>query len=197
MTVHTKPFLTPAEYLALERAAETRSEYLDGEMIAMTGTSRNHNRIAINLGAALHQQLREGPREVYLSDMRVWVPATGLYTYPDVLVVCGEAALVDEYDDMLTNPMALIEVLSPSTEIYDRVRKFEHYRALDSLREYLLVSQAEPRIEQFVRQEDGKTWLFSEETGLAATLTLPSIQCQLGLAEVYSRVRFPEKSSPS
>jgi Uma2 family endonuclease len=197
MTVHTKPYLTPAEYLALERAAETKSEYLDGEMVAMTGASRNHNRITFDLGAELLRQLRDRPCEAFMNDMRVLIPATGLYTYPDVVVVCGEAALLDQHEDTLTNPTVLIEVLSPSTEIYDRVRKFEHYRALDSLREYVLVSQDEPRIEQYVRQEDGKTWLFSEQTGLAANLTLPSIQCQVSFTEIYRRVRFPEKSSSS
>jgi Uma2 family endonuclease len=196
MTVHTKPYLTPAEYLALERAAESKSEYLDGEMVAMTGASRNHNRITADLGAELLRQLRGRPCEAYMSDLRVLVPATGLYTYPDVVVVCGEAALLDEHEDTLTNPTVLIEVLSPSTEIYDRVRKFEHYRPLDSLREYVLVFQDEPRIEQYVRQEDGKTWLFSEQHGLAANLTLPSIQCQVSFTEIYRRVRFPEKSSP-
>jgi Uma2 family endonuclease len=196
MTVHTKPFLNPAEYLALERAAETKSEYLDGEMIAMTGASYRHSLITLNIGAELRQQLKGRDCTVHTTDLRVLVPATGLYTYPDVIVVCGEAALADEFLDTLTNPTALIEVLSPSTEGYDRGRKFEHYRSLDSLREYLLVSQEEPKVEQYVRQDDERRWLFSAQTGLAATVTLPSIRCQLALAEIYERVRFEEIASP-
>jgi Uma2 family endonuclease len=191
MTVHSKAYLTPEEYLALERAAETKSEYLDGEMIAMTGASRPHNLIVTNVLAELRQQLKRRPCEVYPGEMRVWIPATGLYTYPDVGVVCGEPALVDDHFDMLTNPTVLIEVLSPSTEAYDRGRKFEHYRTLASLREYLLVSQDQPRIEQYVRQEDGSRWLFSAETGLGATLALPSIECHLALVEIYDKVSFP------
>jgi Uma2 family endonuclease len=196
MAVHSKPYLTPAEYLALERAAETKSEYLDGEMIAMTGASRRHVLAVTNLVRDLSLQLKNRPCEVYTNDMRVLVSATGLHTYPDVVVVCGEPEFADEYLDTLVNPTVLIEVLSPSTEGYDRGRKFELYRGLDSLREYLLVSQDKPRVEQYIRQQDGTSWLFSEQIGLAATVTLASIHCQLTLAEIYDKVGFTEKPSP-
>jgi len=189
MTVDTRPFVTPEEYLALERAAERKSEYLDGEIIGMTGASRRHSLIAANLIREIGQQLKGRSCEVLTGDMRIRVPATGLYTYADVVAVCGEPALADGHFDTLTNPAVLIEVLSPSTQDYDRGTKFVHYRTLDSLREYLLVSQDRPRVEQYTRQEDGN-WLLSEKADLAATVILPSIGCQLAMAEIYDRVRF-------
>ena len=190
MAVHSKSYLSPQQYIALERAAEERSEYLDGEMVAMTGGSRNHGLIAGNLVGELHSQLRDRPCEVYPADLRVQVSETGLYTYPDVVVVCGEARFEDEQLDTLLNPTVIFEVLSPTTERYDRGTKFEHYRTLASLAEYILVSQARPRIERFLRQADGR-WLFDDAAGLEAVLALPSIGCELKLAEVYAKVRFP------
>jgi Uma2 family endonuclease len=189
MTVHTKPYVTPEEYLALERAAETKSEYLDGEIIGMTGASRRHSLITANLIREIGQQMKGRPCEVLSGDMRIWVPATGLYTYADVVVVCGEPALADGYFDTLTNPTVLIEVLSPSTRDYDRGTKFVHYRSLDSLREYLLVSQDQPLVEHYVKQGDGN-WLLSEKADLSATVALSSIGCRLAMAEIYDRVRF-------
>jgi Uma2 family endonuclease len=193
MSVHSKPYLTPEQYLALERAAETRSEYLDGEMIAMTGASRRHSRITLNVGSELDRLLEDRPCEVHINEFRVLVAANGLYTYPDVIVLCGEPALTDEFFDTLANPTVLIEVLSPSTEAYDRGRKFDLYRALDSLREYLLVSQDRPRVEQFIRQQDSSHWLLSVATDVTGTIVLPSIQCQLPMARIYRRVTFDEK----
>ena len=193
MSVHSKPYLTREQYLALERTAETKSEYLDGEMVAMTGVSLAHSRITSNIGRELGQQLKGRPCEVHTSDLRVWVPDTRLYAYPDVIVVCGEPRLTDEHFDTLTNPTVLVEVLSPSTQAYDRGRKFEAYTALDSLREYLLVSQDRPRVEHLIRQEDRDHWLLSVESGLAASVVLPSIQCQLAMAEIYYRLSFDEK----
>jgi Uma2 family endonuclease len=191
ITAHPKTCLTPAEYLALERAAERKSEYLDGEMVPMPGASRYHNLIVTNLLAELHPQLKGRPCEVYPSDMRLWVPATGLYTYPDVTVVVGEPALVDDYFDMITNPAVLIEILSPSTEKYDRGRKFDHYGTLPALREYLLVAQDQPLVEQFVRDAPQGDWRRTRHTiaaGLDGIVVLPSIGCRLALAEVYDRV---------
>jgi Uma2 family endonuclease len=195
MTVHTKHYVTPEEYLALERAAETKSEYLDGEIIGMTGASRRHSLIALNIGSELNQQLEDRPCEVHGSDLRVLVAARRLYTYPDVIVVCGELALTDRYRDTLTNPTVLVEVLSPSTEAYDRGAKFGHYRTLDSLREYLLVSQSQPRVDHFTRQDDGSQWLLSSVGDLAATIVLPSIQCQLAMNRIYKKVKFGEIES--
>ena len=174
------------DYLAAERQAETKNEYLNGEVFAMSGASREHNLIVWNLSAALHAQLRGRGCEAYVGDMRVHIPATGLYTYPDVAVVCGEPRFEDGELDTLLNPTLLVEVLSPSTEGYDRGKKAAHYRTLDSLREYLLVSQ-ELRVELFTRQEDGH-WLLSEASRLEETVTLGSIGCTLRLADVYERI---------
>ncbi|MFL6194887.1 MAG: Uma2 family endonuclease [Thermoanaerobaculia bacterium] len=182
--------ITPEEYLALERRAETRSEYLDGEMFAMAGGSRPHNLIVTNLVRELSTQLMTADCEVYSSDQRVRVPETGLYTYPDVVVACGEPRFEDEQLDTLLNPSFILEVLSASTEAYDRGKKFAQYRTQDSLMEYVLVAQDEPRVEQYVRQE-GK-WLLSVTAGLEATLALPSVQCTLALDRLYHKVGFPE-----
>jgi Uma2 family endonuclease len=187
MDAQVKPHLTPEEYLAIERRAETRSEYLDGEMFAMTGGSRNHNLIVLNIGRELSLQLKKRPCEVYVSDQRVRVPATGLYTYPDVTVVCGEPQFEDQELETLLNPTLLIEVLSPSTEAYDRGKKFEHYQTIPSLSEYLLISQGSFRVEQYLRQEANR-WLFTSVTGLEGRIALPSIQCELVMAEVYDKV---------
>ena len=189
MDAQTKPHLTPEEYLAIERRAEIRSEYLDGEMFAMTGGSRNHNLIVLNIGRELSLQLKKRQCEVYASDQRVRIPATGLYTYPDIVVVCGEPQFEDEELETLLNPTLLIEVLSPTTEACDRGRKFEHYQTIPSLSEYLLVPQAAFRVEQYLRQ-DGNRWLFTAVTGLEERISLPSIQCELVLAEVYDKVKL-------
>lgn len=187
MDVQTKPHLTPEEYLAIERRAETRSEYLDGEMFAMTGGSRNHNLIVLNIGRELSLHLKKQPCEVYVSDQRVRIPATGLYTYPDVVVVCGEPRFEDAELETLLNPTLLIEVLSRTTEAYDRGKKFEHYQTIPSLAEYLLVSQDSFRVEQYLRQGDHR-WLLTSVTGREGRIALPSIQCELVLAEVYDKV---------
>ena len=184
---HQDPYLTPAEYLALERSAETKSEYLDGDMVAMPGSSREHNLIVTNLVGELHQLLKGRSDEVYPSDLRVWIPEKRKYTYPDVSVACGEPRLQDEHGDNLLNPTLIIEVLSPGTESYDRGKKFEHYRSIESLAEYVLVSQYEWRVEQYVRQCDG-SWLFTESTDPRSVVSLPSIGCELAMAEIYDKV---------
>jgi Uma2 family endonuclease len=194
MAVHDQRYVTPEEYLALERAAERKSEYRDGEIVGMTGASRRHSLITVNVSSELNRQLKGRPCEVHVNDLRVLIAARRLYTYPDVIVVCGEPALADRYRDILTNPTVLIEVLSPSTEAYDRGTKFEHYRTLESLREYLLVSQSRPQVDHFMREDDGP-WLLSAANDLAATIVLPSIQCQLAMAEIYDKVKFGEIES--
>jgi Uma2 family endonuclease len=187
MTTTYTPGLSPDEYLVRERAAEYRSEYLAGEVRAMTGASRKHNRIAMNLGALLHGQLRGGPCEPFMSDMRVKVERTGAYFYPDVVVACGASSLEDEFQDTLLNPVLVVEVLSPATADFDHNGKWEHYRRIPTLMDYLLLSQAEPRVERYARQSEG-LWLFSETTGLDAELRLESIGCTLALRDVYERV---------
>lgn len=183
------------DYLATERRAETKSEYLDGEVFAMTGASRLHNLVSWNLSGILYGQLKARGCEGYAGDMRVLIPVAGLYTYPDITVVCGESRFEDGELDTLLNPTLIIEVLSPTTEGYDRGRKFAHYRTLDSLREYVLISQDEVRVELFTRRDDGH-WLLSEASGLEETLSLASIGCELRLADVYDRV-IDSASTPS
>lgn len=181
--------LSVEEYLEAERRAETKSEYLDGEVFAMSGGSRRHNLVMTNLIREVSQQLKNRPCEVYPSDLRVHIPATGLYTYPDLVVVCGEPRFEDQELDTLLNPTLIIEVLSPTTEAYDRGKKFEHYRTIESLAEYVLVSQDAPRIEQYVRQEGG-SWLLTATPGLEGRMILPSVGCELALAEVYDKVQL-------
>src|SRR3989440_1590731 len=148
--------ISEAEYLRLEREAQIRSEYFDGEMFAMAGGTRAHSLIATNLLRELSSGLKASDCVAYNTDLRVKVEATGLLTYPDVSVVCGEQRFLDEQEDTLLNPTLIIEVLSDSTEAYDRGKKFENYRQIPTCREYLLVSQKEPRIEQFIRQSTGE-----------------------------------------
>lgn len=179
--------ITPAEYLRLERQSKHKSEYVNGEIFAMTGASRKHNLIGGNIFGELRQQLRSRPCEAYVGDMRVKVTATGLYTYPDVVVVCGEPKFEDDYLDTLLNPTLLIEVLSPSTERYDRIAKSSYYRTPDSLAEHLLVAQDEVRLEQYTKQPDG-TWLQFECTSLDDVVELSSIGCSLALCDVYDKV---------
>jgi Uma2 family endonuclease len=178
--------ITPTEYLEAERRAETKSEYFDGQVFAMSGASLRHNLIVGNLLAGLHTQLKGRPCRVLPSDMRVHVP-TGLYTYPDVTVTCGAPKLEDEHFDTLLNPTLLIEVLSDSTERYDRGRKTEHYRQIESLQEYLLVSQEEAHIERYLRQSE-REWLLTEAIGFEERISLPSIDCVIALRDVYDRV---------
>lgn len=187
MTQNPKTLLTEEEYLAIERRAEFRSEFFGGEMFAMSGASRRHNRIVSNLVITLGNQLRERPCNVYSSDMRVKIPATGLYTYPDVVVTCGEEEFADEEFDILLNPMVIIEVLSDPTEAYDRGRKFEHFQSIESLSTYMLVSQSSARVEQYVRQEGG-AWLYTEAHEEGAVVGIEAILCELRLEDVYAKV---------
>lgn len=182
---------TVEEYLELERApgTEIKSEYLQGRIVAMAGASRPHNLLLTSLLASLYAQLRSGPCEVYPSDMRVQVPEADFFAYPDLAVVCEEPELADAHQDILLNPTVLIEVLSPSTEDYDRGRKFEYYRHLDSLREYLLVAQDRVHVEHHVRQDDG-SWRLTETDDPEAEIHLPAIGCTLRLEEAYEKVQL-------
>jgi Uma2 family endonuclease len=181
--------LTPEEYLALERKATTKSEYLNGQTYAMAGASREHNLIAGNVFGELRFQLRERACEAYINDMRVKISPTGLYTYPDVVVVCEEPRFEDSNIDTLLNPNVLVEVLSPSTEAYDRGEKSAHYRQLESLQEYILVAQDRVHIEHYLRQ--GTRWLLTEFSDLDDVFHLVSIGCELSLLEIYAKVEFP------
>lgn len=187
MSSRPTTYLTPEEYLAAERRNEYRSEYLDGEMVAMTGASRRHNLITFNIAGELHRQLRGRPCEAYTSDMRVRLPSGRAYVYPDVVVVCGEPEFEDDYVDTLLNPAVIIEVLSDSTERYDRGKKFGLYRTIESLAEYLLVAQDERRIEQYSKQPDGR-WLLADYRSPEDLAGLTSVGCTLALRDVYEKV---------
>ena len=181
--------MTPEQYLEIERASEARSEYFNGRMYAMSGGSYNHVRIIGNLAWELRNALKERSCEVVTSDLRVRVSPAGLYTYPDVTVVCGEPKFADDQKDTLLNPVFIAEVLSPSTEAYDRGFKSAQYRKLESLQEYALISQAEPRVEVF-RRRPGGDWLLSEAAGLDAACRFDSLDCRIALADIYGKVSF-------
>jgi Uma2 family endonuclease len=179
--------LSAEEYLARERQAAERHEYLNGELFAMGGASFRHNTLVANLSGALYARLRGGPCRALTNDMRIQVATTGLYTYPDVVVVCGEPRFGDGELDTLLNPTLIVEVLSPSTEAYDRGQKFAHYRTIESLAEVVLVSQERVAVERFSRLPEGG-WLFFEANRLEDRLPLPAIGCELSLSEIYERV---------
>jgi Uma2 family endonuclease len=183
------PRLSEAEYLRLERQAVFRSEYFDGETFAMAGGTRAHSLIAVNLAGELSRELKSTDCVTYNTDLKVKVEATGLMTYPDVSIACGEQRFLDEEEDVLLNPKAVFEVLSDSTEAYDRGKKFENYRQIPSLRDYVLVSQTEPRIEMFSRQANDE-WTLKEAVGLNAELRIESLRITLRLAEVFAKVKF-------
>ena len=194
MTAQPKPYVTPEAYIAFDRERAGKHEYYAGTIYAMAGGSVRHNRIAGSTYATLYMQLRQRNCNIYPSDMRVKVVQTGLYTYPDITIICGHEQYEDEKEDILLNPIIIIEVLSPSTEKYDRGKKFHQYRSILSLREYILIAQDEYHIEQFTRQSDN-TWVFSEALGRDGSIELRTIQCTLLLEEVYEKVDFSQEES--
>ena len=178
--------LTPEEYLALERKATCKSEYLNGEIRAIPRANFAHNLITVDIGTELNIQSRGRNWEVYMSNMRVKTNPKGAYFYPDVVVVCGEPEFEDNVFDTLLNPTLVVEVLSPSTEAYDKGEKFRHYQELTSLREYILVSQDRIRVEHY---RLAKTqWVQTELHALEDVLPLTSIECELPLQDIYRRV---------
>ena len=184
--------VSPQEYLALERRAEFKSEFYDGEIFAMAGATREHNLIVTNLTRELSQHLKDKPCEVYPNEMRTRIP-NGPYVYPDVVVVCSEPQFEDEGLDTLTNPLVVVEVLSDSTPDFDRGTKFRYYRRIASLREYILVDQIEPFVERYSHYSRGAgdVWRLEESAGLPTVLTVESLGCTLSLSDVYSKVSFP------
>jgi Uma2 family endonuclease len=182
-----------AEYLRYENTALNKHEYRDGEIVAMAGNSFSHSLIAINFGSELRNKLKGKPCRVLDSNLRVAITGTPLYTYPDISVICGKAQMDpnDSAQQTATNPRVLVEILSPSTEAYDRGEKFNRYQRLQSLEEYVLISQTVPRIEVFHRQADGK-WMFTSVSGLENCVRLASVQVEIALAEVYVGVEFSD-----
>ena len=191
MSAQPLPFYTPEQYLELEERSDHKSDYLSGQIFAMAGGSPEHSAIGSNLCREMGNLLKRGPCQVFNSDLRVTIMQSGLMTHPDVTVICGEQHRHPLDKNSIINPTVLFEVLSPSTEAYDRGEKWAHYRQMDSLQEYILVSQNKARMEQYVRQDDG-SWKFTAVAGLAASLLLPSLGCSLPLAEVYDKVTLQE-----
>ncbi len=197
MSAAPQPRLSFDDWLAIERTAiEQRSEYVAGEVFAMAGGTEEHNLIALNVGAELRNQLKGQPCRVYPSDMKVHIAAADVSAYPDVMVVCGERVFHDGRRDVITNPTLIVEVLSESTEAYDRGEKFHHYRRLESLQAYLLLSQTRMQAELFLRQPDG-TWSLSSYEGPADSIPLHLIESELSLSEVYDKVELPSAPTPS
>ncbi len=188
-------YLSPEEYITLERKAipdadTVRSEYVNGKIVAMSGASRAHNLISGNIFGELRNRLKDSGCETYKSEMRVSTPSTSSYFYPDVGVVCDEPRFEDDVFDTLLNPIVIVEVLSPSTEAYDRGEKLWHYQQLESLKEYILVSQDRVYVERYLRRQD--EWGYTSFRELDDVLPIASIQCELPLHEIYERVKFPE-----
>jgi Uma2 family endonuclease len=184
-----KNFYTVDEYLAFERNSELKHEYISGEMVAMAGATRAHNLITGNIAQRLRNQLEGKPCETYSNDMRVRTTSTD-YTYPDVVVVCGEPEFEDAELDTLLNPTVVVEVLSKSSEARDRREKFPDYREIESIKDILLVSQHKIRIEHYVRQANTE-WILHDLSASDEVITIASIGCKLTLAEIYERVKLP------
>src|SRR2546421_12240189 len=179
------PALTGEQYLEIERFSEIRHEYLDGLVYAMAGESRDHSRICFNLAGIIQPQLKGKPCRGFSPNMKVRAGIGGLYAYPDLMIVCGEANFHDEHGDVLVNPTVIFEVLSPSTEKYDRGEKFRRYRTeIESLQDYVLVSQDQFRVEHHHREADG-AWSQTETIGKDGVVVLKSIECSVPLTEVY------------
>ena len=185
--------ITPEEYLEREQTAEYKSEYFDGEVFPMLGASREHVLLTRNTLVALHLRLREKSCQTYSSDMRVRVDATGLYTYPDVSVTCGEEHFVLAGPNTLLNPVLIVEVLSKSTKDYDRGGKFVNYRSIPSLWEYVMIEQDSVHVEQYQRQALGQ-WLLTEYTDRSSSIRLPPLGIELPIAEIYEGVLSPRRN---
>ena len=182
--------ISPEEYLARERVAEYKSEYVNGHILAMAGGTLEHNLVAGNTHNALNTALRERPCLVFNSDMKVRVPSSLKFHYPDVTVICDKARFADDEKDALLNPLLLIEVLSPSTAAYDRGKKFQYYQEIHSFREYLLIAQDEPVVERYVKQADGN-WLYTKIAGLENNVELVTLHCHIALRDIYAKVEWP------
>ena len=189
MSAIPKRKLTPEEYLEFERKTEIKHEYLKGEIFTISGANRKHNLINANLNGLIWQHLKNKDFEAYVNRMRVFISQRGLCTYPDLVVVGGEPEFQDDVFDTLLNPILLIEVLSESTESYDRGKKFQHYRSIESLQEYILVAQDEARVEKYVKQGDG-FWVLSEAVGLETEIEFSSIDQRIALREIYDKIEF-------
>ncbi|WP_319421862.1 Uma2 family endonuclease [Pleurocapsa sp. FMAR1] len=189
MQVPTKTYYSPAEYLELETQAEQRSEYLDGQIIPMAGGKPNHNKIALNLSSTLNFALRGTAYDIFMSDLRLWIPNYRLYTYPDVMVVNTPLVFAENRSDTIVNPIMIAEILSDSTEKYDRGNKFRMYRTIPDFREYLLISQTAMQVEKFTKN-DSDQWVLSEYATKESIITFDSFELEISLDELYDRVEL-------
>jgi Uma2 family endonuclease len=180
--------ISVGDYLVMERVSPVKHEYFNGEISQMAGASEEHAVISANITISIGSQLKDRPCKTYTSDMRVHIPATGLFTYPDVTVTCEKSAMLDDsYLDTLLNPTLIVEVLSPSTEAFDKGDKFDHYRSIESFREYLLVWQDKRRVARYTKS-DNNSWVLTDFIGDEALIELSSIGCVLSMSDIYSKV---------
>jgi Uma2 family endonuclease len=186
-------YYTSEEYLELEVNSQERHEYIDGEIIVMTGGTPNHNKIAGNFYAALNFALKRQPYQVFVTDQRLWIPEKGIYTYPDVMVVDGELQLQEGRKDTITNPLIIAEVLSNSTKSYDKDDKFAAYRTIQTFQEYILIDQYKVHIEQYFKT-DKKRWIFVEYDDFNETISLNSINFEIAIADIYDKVNFKQET---
>lgn len=182
--------LSPEEYLDLERKAELKHEYIDGRIIPWLGATRTHCEIMGNLAVALHSRLRDSPCRVYASQMRVEAAGRRSYLYPDIVAACADTRFIDDVRDTLTNPVLVMEVLSPDTEAFDRGEKFHHYQTIQTLQEYILIAQDQPRVECYQRGGED-VWFLWTESNLDAEVDFFSVNCRIPLREIYENVEFP------
>lgn len=184
-------YFTPEEYLAFERQAKTKHEYLNGQIYVRAGANPKHNQITFNATGEIGRQIKGRNCRGYSADQKVRTDPKNLFSYPDVTIVCGEPKFHDTQKDVVLNPTVVIEVLSPSTEAYDRGEKFTHYRTISSLTDYILIAQDRPYVEHFTRQKGKRPWLYNVETELTGSLWIDSIKCELKLADIYDLVELP------
>ena len=189
MVIATTKRYTVAEYLELEEQAEFKSEFVDGEIVSMAGATANHNKIALNFCRLFPVSIDGQDYDIFMSDMRLWMPDYSRYTYPDVMVVAGQPIFTDEKQTAITNPCLIVEVLSNSTQEYDRASKFKLYRSILSFREYVLVYQNNYCVEQYTKQDDGR-WILTEYLEEDAVLKLESVSFEISLRDLYKRVTF-------
>lgn len=189
MQITQQRYYTPEEYLELESAADYKSEYIDGKIIPMAGGSTNHNRIAGNLYAALNYAFRQQDYEVFIGDVRLWIPNKRIYTYPDVMVVAGEPEYFNNRTDTITNPQVIVEVLSKSTESYDREDKFRAYRTIATFEEYLLIDQTRILVEHYSKTGK-KRWELREYDEEDVAIALNSLPFEISLQDLYNKVKF-------
>jgi len=192
MQLQEKRDYSPIEYLELEVISEYRHEYIDGQIIPMTGGTPNHNQIAGNFYAALNFALKRQPYRVFIADQRLWIPKKRIHTYPDVMVVAGSLEFSEGRKDTITNPLVICEVLSKSTRSYDLDEKFAAYRTIPSFQEYVLIDQYKNHVEQYSKTDENK-WIFSEYEQESSIITLSTIQFQIPLSDIYDKVDFEAK----